>query len=218
MLNGGICAGAGTIAGGPCRTDADAGPRCDTGLTCSTMTGAGVCRREVAVGMTCDLRFNSTTCAMGALCQPGMTAGSGTCTAPTAEMEMNNTPMMGNGPVTASTVFSAALPANDVDCFRVTVPAGASIRAETQDANGTCDLGMGADTIVKLYNPMGVDVAEDDDGGAGLCSLIDPTAVAAARGLAAGTYAVCVESYVPMSGMSVAIPRYYLRVTVTPGS
>lgn len=215
MLNGGTCVAPGTVAGAACRTDADAGPRCDAGLTCSTMTGAGVCRREVAVGMTCDLVYNTTVCAMESICRAGMTAGQGTCTAPTGEMEPNNTPAMGNGPVTMSTTFRAALPDGDEDCFRVTVPMGASIRAETGDANNACNLGMGADTVITLHNPMGMDIAENDDAtGRGLCSLIDPTTTAAARNLAAGTYAVCVRSYMSTP----AIATYYLRVTITPGT
>lgn len=212
MLNGGVCAAFGTMAGAPCR-DVDAGTRCDMGLSCSTMTGAGVCRREVAAGMPCDLAFNTTTCAGDAVCQPGMTAGQGTCTAPTVETEPNNTPAMGNGPVTASTVFRAALPEGDVDCFRVTVPMGASIRAQTSDAAGTCNLGMGADTVLTLHNAMGAEIATNDDSGGTLCSLINPEATAAARGLAAGTYSVCVESF---SGTP-AIASYFVRITVTPG-
>lgn len=212
MLNGGVCTAAGTAAGAPCR-DVDAGARCDMGLTCSTMTGAGVCRREVAVGMPCDLAFNTTTCAMESACQAGMTAGQGVCTAPTAEMEMNNTPMAGNGPVTTSTVFRGALPEGDIDCFRVTVPMGASIRAQTSDATGGCSLGMGADTVMTLHDAMGAEIATNDDAGGTLCSTIDGATTAAARGLAAGTYAVCVESY----PNTPAIASYFLRVTITPG-
>jgi len=212
MLNGGICASAGTIAGGPCRTDADAGPRCDTGLTCSTMTGAGVCRREVAAGMTCDTRFNTTVCMGDSACIAGMTAGQGACTAPTAEMEMNNMPAMGNGPATGSVTFRAALPEGDVDCFRVTVPMGASIRAQTGDASRACNIGMDSDTILRLYNPAGMEIATNDDA-VGLCSVIDPATTAAARGLAAGTYSVCVESYMGTP----AIATYYVHITVTPG-
>ena len=45
---------------------------------------------------------------------------------------MNNMPAMGNGPATGSVTFRAALPEGDIDCFRVTVPMGASIRAQTE--------------------------------------------------------------------------------------
>lgn len=210
MLNGGTCVAAGTVAGSPCRA-VDAGSRCDMGLTCSSATGTGVCRREVANGMPCDRRFNSTICAMDGTCEGTGTEVTGTCRAPTAEMEANNAPAMGNGPVTMSTVFRAALPEGDTDCFRVTVPMGGSIRAQTSDANGGCSLGMGADTVITLHDPAGMEIATNDDAGGTLCSLIDPNATAAARNLAAGTYAVCVESYMGTP----AIASYFVRITVS---
>ncbi|MFO0610084.1 MAG: hypothetical protein U0324_43395 [Polyangiales bacterium] len=212
MLNDGVCAAAGTVAGAACR---DAAPRCDGMLTCSTDMGAGVCRRTVPAGMTCDLRLNTTTCATGAVCLGATaTASSGTCTAPTMEMEPNNAHAMGNGPVTTTTIFRGAImPGDDIDCYRVTIPAGATITAFTGDANGTCMLGTGADTTLALNNPMGMEIATNDDGaGRGLCSEINPTTMGASM-LAAGTYSLCVAAYEGMDG-PVAIPNYYLTVRI----
>jgi hypothetical protein len=80
------------------------------------------------------------------------------------EMEPNNAPAMGNGPVTATTIFRGAImPGTDTDCFRVTVPMGATLTAYTSDEAGTCNLGMGADTILTLNNPMGMEIATNDD-------------------------------------------------------
>jgi hypothetical protein len=215
MLNGGTCAAAGTAAGAPCRDAADGGMRCDAMLTCSAATGAGFCQRSVAAGMPCDLRFNSTTCAMGGICSAAASgAATGTCAATTPEMEPNNTPATGTGPVTTDTIFRASLSTgDDVDCFRVTVPARASITAFTGDATGTCNLGMGVDTTLSLNNAMGMEIATNDDAtGRGLCSEINATTMGAS-GLAAGTYSVCVAAYMGMT----AIPNYYLTVRIVPG-
>ena len=213
MLNDGACAVNGTAAGTPCR---DMAPRCDGMLTCSTDMGAGVCRRTVPAAMPCDLRYRSTVCATGSTCLgASATAATGTCTAPTMEMEPNNAPAMGNGPVTATTIFRGAImPGTDVDCFRVTVPMGATLTAFTSDDAGTCNLGMGGDTILTLNNPMGMPIATNDDfAGRMLCSEINPMTMGAAP-LAAGTYSVCVSAFAPMMGDPVAIASYYLTVRI----
>jgi hypothetical protein len=213
MLNDGVCAPAGTAAGAACR---DMAPRCDGMLTCSTESGAGVCRRTVPVGMNCDLRYRSTTCAMGSVCLgTSATAVTGTCTMPTMEMEPNNMAAMGNGPVTTTTIFRGAImPGTDVDCFRVTVPMGATLTAFTSDENGTCNLGMGADTVLTLHNPMGMQIAENDDfSGRGFCSEINPMTMGAGM-LSPGTYALCVRAYAPMMGMPNPIANYYLTVRI----
>ena len=207
MATATTCQANGAAAGTACRTDS---PRCDTGFECSTATGAGICQRLVAPMGACDTRYRSTVCTMGANCVPGMTAGAGVCTAPTTETEPNNTPMAANGPFTGSRFIRGAItPGTDVDCFNVTVPAMGRLRVETGDGAGGCP--AGADTLLKVYNPMGTEIASDDDGGAGNCSLLDGPA--ALTGLAAGNYAVCVSAF---GMMPAAIASYTLSVTVTP--
>lgn len=213
-LTGGTCAADGTVAGAACRAASDGGMRCDAGLTCSTTTGAGVCRREVAMGMPCERLTGSTVCAMGTVCVPGTNPNLGTCAAATAEMEPNNTATTGNAPATASIVYSAALmPMTDIDCFRVTVPMGASLRVSTGDAAGTCNLGMGADTILTVSDSMGRLLGENDDA-IGLCSQLDGRTTPSLRNMAAGTYSICVTGY----QQRVAIMSYYVYVAVTPGT
>jgi hypothetical protein len=170
------CQANGTAAGTACRTDS---PRCDTNLECSTAMGAGICQRLVPPGMACDTQYRSTVCTMSSVCAAGMMGAA--CVAPSSAMEMepNNTPMAPNGPFTgAVNIRGAIMPATDVDCFRVTVPANGSIRAETSDGMGGCP--MGADTLVRLYNPLGTQIAEDDDTGAGHARVIDGRVAAAA--------------------------------------
>ena len=98
----------------------------------------------------------------------------------------------------------------DVDYFSVTVPAGGSITAETRNSSFT---GCSSDTTLALYGSDGSTLlASDNDSGIGLCSLIDGTYGApphpGARGLAAGTYYLAVDSS-ENSAVS-----YQLRVTV----
>lgn len=213
-LTAGACAADGTAAGTACRAASDGGMRCDAGLRCTTMTGAGVCQREVAMGMPCDRVTGSTYCAMGTVCVPGTNPNLGACAAATAEMEPNNTATTGNAPATGSIVYSAALmPMTDIDCFRVTVPMGASLRVQTGDANGACSLGMGADTILTVSDSMGRLLGENDDA-IGLCSMLDGRTTPSLRNLAAGTYSVCVTGY----QQRVAIMSYYVYVAVTPGT
>lgn len=207
------CQGNGTAAGTACRTE---GMRCDMGLECSTTMGAGVCRRTVAAMGMCDLRNNTTVCAMGTTCLGAMPgAATGTCTAPTMEMEPNNTPAMANPNVMTTTVFRGAImPADDVDCFNVTVPAMASLRVTTLGPGRTCNLGEGGDSVINVYR-MGTmtPIATNDDAmGGGLCSEVDGTTSGPLNRLAAGTYSVCVESY---QGED-PIASYNLTVEVIP--
>ena len=75
---------------------------------------------------------------------------------------------------------------NDFDFYKVTVPAGLTIVADTSASP------VGIDTLVAAYDAAGNLLAVDDDGGAGLASLLTFTPGAA------GTY------YVMVSGFSVA--------------
>lgn len=205
------CQANGAAAGTACRADS---PRCDTSLECSTATGAGVCQRLVPPGMACDSLYRSTVCTMGSVCAAGTMEGAANCVTPTAVMEMepNNTPMMPQGPLSGAVRITGALSsATDVDCFRMTVPAGASLFAETSNGMGGCP--MGADTLLRVNNPMGVQLAQNDDAGPplGLCSRLDGSASGPLNRLPAGDYTVCVSSFNMM-----AIPAYTLNVRVVP--
>jgi hypothetical protein len=145
------------------------------------------------------------------VCQGATGAATGTCAATVAETEPNDAHAMGNGPVTMNTIFRGALSsADDIDCFRVTVPANSSITATTGDATGACNLGMGADTTLQLNNPMGDEIATNDDVRMGvLCSELNATVMGTTM-LPAGTYSVCVGAYMGTP----AIPNYYLNVRI----
>ena len=201
----GTCRGAGTAAGTACR---DAAPRCDTGLDCSIMTGAGVCRRTIASGAACVPASNAELCAMGTACRP-TTASAGTCTMGTPETEPNNTPMMAQAPMTASAVYSGMASSMDTDCFRVTVPMGGGIYAESNlPATPSCPNG-GPDPVITVYNPAGMEIDGVDDG-RGLCGTLTPAISADVRNLPAGTYTVCIE------GFNTMVANYLLTVGVIP--
>ena len=87
----------------------------------------------------------------------------------------------------------------DADYYAVTVPAGASIRAETIEGGANTCESLHVDTFLTLYAPNGTTVlASNDDGGRGYCSLIDGSgftpAMPSASNLPAGTYYVKVTS------------------------
>jgi cysteine-rich repeat protein len=72
-------------------------------------------------------------------------------------------------------VFGDHLDTEDVDVYAITVPPLGRIRAEVVEGDRpaeTCE-GGGVDTLMKLYDPGGTLLAQDEDGGRGLCSLLD---------------------------------------------
>ncbi len=152
----------------------------------------------------------------GAPTDAGAPVASRRCVAPVAEVEPNNSQMAAQAAVTTSTTFRAGLTAGDVDCFAVTVPVGTTISAETHDATGTCNLGDGADTIVRVYSMGGaMPIAENDDIAMGnLCSRLPGTTAALTR-VPAGTYQVCVSGYAAADAGSTPIMNYYLTIGLT---
>ena len=100
-------------------------------------------------------------------------------------------------------------PVADQDYFEITVAAGDSLTLRTTtlfDANA-CP----GDTLIRLYDPNGMMLGEDDDDGlAGGCSLIDPTVDAFASNLGAGTHYIRVEEF----GNDAPIDQYQLLVDV----
>ncbi|MEZ4307528.1 MAG: DVUA0089 family protein [Polyangiaceae bacterium] len=90
-------------------------------------------------------------------------------------------------------VIAQITPVGDQDAFsfNVTVP-GSSVTIETSNGIGGCP---GFDSVITLYNPAGMAIATDDEGGVDSCSKIDPGSYQAAKNLAAGTYKVVVTDY-----------------------
>ena len=202
----GACTANGTAAGADCRTS---GTRCDSGLTCSTTSGAGWCRRASTAAMACDWTGRVTTCPAMTACAPSsMTAG--TCAMSVMETEPNNSISAPSPTVTSSTVFSGTVEAGGRDCVGVDVPMGAAIFAEAQlPATPACAPG-GPDPFLTVFNPMGRLVAfEDDSVGRGRCSLLDPSVRPELTRLAAGRYVVCINGY-----NAAAVPDYLFTVGV----
>ena len=113
------------------------------------------------------------------------------------------------GAMNTATVQGAISAGTDEDWYAVAVPAGASIYAETNDGMGGCNF----DTILSLYAPDGTTQLarnDDRDGANNRCSLIDPTDLSGAAGLAAGTYFLRVESFDTNTG------NYTLDIRVIP--
>ena len=195
MGTGATCQMNGSAAG----TNCAAMPLCATGLTCDGDTAANVCRRAGTAGMACNQQFNSVACPMGTACL-ATSATAATCTATRAETEPNNTPAMPQAAVSTGTAYSGTvgMGTDTADCFAVTVPAMGGLNVETASPGdpGCAD----NDTVVTIYNAMGTQVARNDDGPRrGLCSF------ATARGLAAGTYSVCVEGFDAAATYTVSI-------------
>jgi cysteine-rich repeat protein len=139
-----------------------------------------------------------------------------------AEVEPNNTQAQADPfPGTEMFVFGGHQTNTDSDFFAVTVPAGASLRAEVIEGSTaeTCE-SLGVDSRLSLYNAGGTLLTEDDDNGRGYCSLIDGTGGtpvnAPAHALAAGTYYLQVRaSAVAQSGAAGQFD-YRLVVTIRP--
>ncbi|MGK4009308.1 DUF4215 domain-containing protein [Sorangium sp. So ce1036] len=119
----------------------------------------------------------------------------------TVEIEPNASPAEAdaNGALLPGGLVSGALdPAGESDVFAVRLTTVSDLRLETFDSSGPGRCAEGVDTALTLLAPDGATVlAADDDGGAGACSLIDPTGPggAAARRLPPGTYYVRVGSF-----------------------
>ena len=189
--------------------DLDAGDGCD-----------GACAVEAGYSCAGEPSACSTSCGDGVVagaeaCDDGNNVGGDCCSAacqlePECEVEPNNSAPTANGPFTQDVLIKAAIgPIADQDYFSFTVTTTSDIKLETFDqaGPGSC---VSIDTLVDLYEPDGTTVrANDDDDGAGNCSLLDPAVDAAAQALAAGTYFVRVHEY----NDNDAIPGYRLQLT-----
>ncbi|MBK6685300.1 MAG: DVUA0089 family protein [Deltaproteobacteria bacterium] len=129
-------------------------------------------------------------------------------TVPVGEVEPNNDPTTAQV-LAGGNAMGAVNPADDVDYYRISVPANGNVRAETSDGAGGCNF----DSIVTLFAPDGTtQIATNDDGGEGLCSLLDPTTNEDLTNLGAGDYYLAVEA------VGTATGAYSLTVVIgTPG-
>ncbi|MBI2374538.1 MAG: DVUA0089 family protein [Deltaproteobacteria bacterium] len=114
---------------------------------------------------------------------------------------------------TQVTVGGSISPANDVDWWKLTLTAQASLSAATfTNLADPASCATGTDTVVTLYDSAGTALGENDDTASGmLCSTLDAThsdPVNATQNLAAGTYYVGVRSY---QGRT-AIPLYFMSI------
>jgi hypothetical protein len=200
----GTCRAFGTT-GARCRST---GMKCDAGLTCSSnFTADGIC--QGAAMMACDPRLATNRCPMGQLCR-ATSLDTGACAAPTNETEPNDAVAASLAPVTSPALIAGALSFADVDCFAVTVPAMGRVFAKANNPSGLCS----AELALDLYRLEGSDVrllGTDTGSGSYGCPRIDGTesTMAYARGLAAGTYYVCLrndaDNRAPVSGYALSI-------------
>ncbi len=204
----GTCRAHGTVEGAACRTTT---PRCDMGLDCTASTGAGTCRRVVPVGQPCVLASTSAPCAAGSLCNPNSPT-MGVCTTPASGVTPGTMPM-GAPASSVGRVYGGSFAAMGQHCYGVNIPAGASLFVQSGlTANPGCS--GGDDPLIRVHNPAGTQIASfDDTSGFGLCAVGNPASSTALRGLAAGTYAVCITGY---NGR--AVMGYLLTVGIIPAA
>jgi cysteine-rich repeat protein len=115
-------------------------------------------------------------------------------------------------------VFGGHQTGTDLDFYAITVPAGASLRAETIEADTaeTCE-SNGIDSFLTLFDAAAVSKVTNDDTGRGFCSEIDGTGAigrdAGAHNLAAGTYFLQVKAS-PLASATGAVFDYRLVITI----
>lgn len=110
------------------------------------------------------------------------------------ESEPNETYSTANVGVGCASWAGGITVIGDHDCFAidVTVP-GSRIAASTTDIGGAgCPAGF--DSVIRLFNSAGTEIASDDQSGDVSCSAFLPTQTATTN-LAVGTYYVCVEDW-----------------------
>jgi cysteine-rich repeat protein len=157
----------------------------------------------IETGEECDLGANDGVAGSGcsALCQ--LTGDF------IPETEPNDTQALANPLGTHAGFIAAIMPAGDIDYFSFTVPGpSSSVTIQTSDGVGGCPAGF--DSILRLYDPAGVQIATDDNGGVSPCSLISPATQPQVAGLAAGTY----RARVDFSGDNGTTPQYVVTIAV----
>jgi cysteine-rich repeat protein len=125
------------------------------------------------------------------------------------ETEPNDTQALANPLGTHAGFIGAIQPVGDLDYFSFQVPGPASlVSIETGNGIGGCPQGF--DSILSLYAPSGTLLAQDDNGGVGLCSQIAPGLYGQAMNLAGGTYRTRVE----FKGDNTAYWEYVVTINV----
>lgn len=166
------------------------------------VTGSEECDGGSSCTATCE---RVPTCGDGYLdypeaCEDSNTADgdgcSSTCQIPglQSEVEPNNTRAEADARasdsspvlITGTTGFSSAFQTEqDVDVYKLQLQAARTVKLETFHGGlGRCTSGL--DSVVRLMSATGAQLDSDDDGGLGLCSLLEVS-------LQAGTYYVLVD-------------------------
>lgn len=146
----------------------------------------------------------NNTVETGEQCDDGNTTAHDGCSS-TCQFETRGT-AMGTG----ASFMDAISPVGNRDFFRVVVPAGHAVRAQTF-APTSPGCATGVDTVLRFYgSDRRTVLASDDDGGASLCSLLSPAGSSALRNLAAGDYYVAVEEF----GNNGTISAYTLDIAI----
>lgn len=167
--------------------------------------------RILFVGMTLELRavaagrgrraIGTRAALFLALATLALLVSATAALAAVAEVEPNNTRGTANGPFTGDQRITGSLRFGDVDFFRINVPAATGYSFSTPDDDGGNGCSRGAeDPVLDLYSSRGLLIGSDDDGGGGLCAMMEGK-------LAAGKYFVAVS---PFSGGR--IPDYTLKI------
>jgi cysteine-rich repeat protein len=129
-----------------------------------------------------------------------------------SELEPNNDGATATGPfLPPLSIQSSIDPIGDYDWYTFTVPATADVRIETSEnyLGGVC---ASADTLIDLYastNLTSPIATDDDDSPFGLCSLLQPSADAAVRQMAPGTYYLRVHEYQDNG----VVPSVFVNIT-----
>jgi cysteine-rich repeat protein len=137
--------------------------------------------------------------------------------AETAESEPNDTTAQSDTLAATSIAALGAVPlASDADYFALTLPAGASLRAEIIEGSAELCKQSEIDSVLDVYGPNGALLASDGDDGRGLCSLVDGRGASpldpGLHALAAGVYTLRVGAGPFASGAGATFP-YRLVVT-----
>jgi hypothetical protein len=175
---------------------------------CQSCDGAAACTPNcgdalLETGEQCDLGPNDGVAGSGCSATCQLTGDF------IPETEPNDTQATANQLGTHAGFIAAIEPEGDIDYFSFTVPGpSSSVTIQTGDGVGGCPAGF--DSIVRLYDPAGVQIATDDNGGVSPCSLISPMTQPQVSGLAAGTY----RARVDFSGDDGTTPQYVVTIAV----
>lgn len=185
------CVAQGSLASAVC-TSTSAGAPCsvacfDTSLTCVD----SVCVHPRASGGPCFPRQRQDACPASEVCA-ATEFSTGSCRTAIAEAnEPNDSPGQAGAPVALPAVIAGALsPGDHRDCYTIAVPQGGNVYAELNDGRTGCP--YYAIRAIELHDPARR-LIEGSHAYAGPCQIIDGAQpLSAARGLAAGTYTLCV--------------------------